>query len=129
MTVTQYNMDKWHQGVNGFGLPFCSNVYSVTLGAASDTTVAVPLTSVMGNITATTNNKFMAIFSTDNAADVYVALNATAAVPVGNTFAATTSELIPRNTYWAKVVQAGDVIHVISPGTPSVTVAFYAIQE
>jgi len=127
--VTQYNMDKFHRGVNGFGLPFCTTVYSATLVANADTTVAVPLTSVMGNATATTYNKFMAIFSCDNAADVFVALNGTAAAPAGGTFAASTSELIPRNTYWAKVVKAGDVIHVKSPGTPSVTVAFYAIQE
>ncbi len=129
MTVTQYNMDKFLQGVNGFGLPFCSNVYSATLVANADTTLAVPLTSVMGNFTATVNNKFMAIFSCDNAADVFVALNGTAAAPVAGTFGATTSELIPRNTYWAKVVEAGDVIHVKSPGTPSMTIAFYAIQE
>lgn len=126
-TVTEYNMDKFHQGVNGFGLPFCGNVFSTTLAANTEATVAVPLTSVMGNITATTNNKFFAIITSDGTA--YACINATAAKPVGGTFAAVTSEMISTNHPWGRVVKSGDVIHVISGGTPSVTVAFYAIQE
>jgi hypothetical protein len=123
--ATNYNVDKTKSGVNGFGLPFCNTIYSVTLTASTDTTVAVPLTAAVGAPTATTFNKFMAVFSYSNAANVFVALNATATVPAGNTFAATTAELNPT----AKMVKSTDVIHFISSGTPSITVAFYAIQE
>lgn len=123
--ATNYIVDKTKSGVNGFGLPFCSTVYSVTLSANTDTSIAVPLTAALGAPTASTYNKFMAVFSYSSTANVFVALNATAAVPVGNTFAATTSELNPN----AKQVKATDTIHVISTGTPSVTIAFYAIQE
>ena len=128
--TTNYVIDKNKNGVNGFGLPFCTSVYSVTLQATTDTSVAVPLTSALGAPTAYTNNKFMAVFSYSLApaaiaADVFVALNATAAVPAGAGFVLTTSELNPT----AKVVKSGDTIHVISAGTPNVTIAFYAIQE
>jgi len=123
--ATNYNIDKTKSGVNGFGLPFCNTIYSVTLTASTDTTVAVPLTSAVGAPTATTYNKFMAVFSYSSGKDVFVALNATAAVPAGNTFAAATSELNPT----AKMVKSTDVIHFYSASTPSITVAFYAIQE
>lgn len=123
--ATNYNIDKTKSGVNGFGLPFCNTIYSVTLTASTDTTVAVPLTAAVGAPTATTYNKFMAVFSYTSGKDVFVALNATAAVPAGNTFAATTSELNPT----AKMVKSTDVIHFYSASTPSITVAFYAIQE
>jgi hypothetical protein len=125
--VTEYNMDKFHQGKNGFGLPFCGNVFSVTLAANTEATVAVPLTSVMGNITATVKNKFMAIFTCDGT--VFACINATAAKPVGATLASVTSAMVPANCPWGRVVQAGDVIHVISGGTPNLTIEFYAIQE
>jgi len=29
--ATNYNIDKTKSGVNGFGLPFCSTIYSATL--------------------------------------------------------------------------------------------------
>ncbi len=125
--VTQYNMDKFHKGVDGFGLNFCENVFSVTLAANTEATVAVPLTAAMGNICATVNNKFMAILTCDGT--VYACINATAAKPVGGTLAATTSAMVPADFPWGRVVQAGDVIHVISGGTPSLTIEFYAIQE
>jgi hypothetical protein len=123
--ATNYNIDKTKNGVNGFGLPFCDTIYSATLTASTNTTIAVPLTSATGAPTATTYNKFMAVFSYSSGATVFVALNKTAAVPVGATFAATTSEINPT----AKMVKSTDTINVISSGTPSVTIAFYAIQE
>jgi hypothetical protein len=125
--VTEYNMDKFHKGVDGFGLNFCGNVFSTTLAANAEATVAVPLTAAMGNICATVNNKFMAIITTD--ATVFACINATAAKPVGGTLAATTSAMVPANNPWGRVVQAGDVIHIISGVTPNVTIEFYAIQE
>jgi len=125
--VTEYNMDKFHKGVDGFGLNFCENVFSVTLAANTEATIAVPLTSVMGNICATTYNKFMAILTCDGT--VYACINATAAKPAGGTLSATTSAMVPAYWPWGRVVKSGDVIHVISGGTPSLTIEFYAIQE
>lgn len=126
--TTNYNTDWNKRGVNGFGAQFSDTIYSATLKAATDTTVAVPLTAAVGAPTATTFNKFLAVIACTQDVDVFMALNATAAVPAGVNFAATTSELIP-NGYIAKMVKSTDVIHFISAGTPSVTVSFYAIQE
>lgn len=126
--TTNYNVDKNKLGVNGFGAQFCDTIYSATLKASTEETVAVPLTAAVGAATATTFNKFLAIIACTPGDDVFMALNGTAAVPVGNTFAKTTSELIP-NGYIAKQVKATDVLHFISAGTPNITVSFYAIQE
>lgn len=126
--TTNYNTDWNKRGVNGFGAQFSDTVFSATLKAATDTTVAVPLKAAVGAPTAPSFNKFMAVITCTQDTDVFMALNATAAVPVGTTFAASTSELIP-NGYIAKMVKSTDVLHFISASTPSVTVAFYAIQE
>jgi hypothetical protein len=120
-------MDKFHKGVDGFGLNFCGTVYSTTLSANTEATVAVPLTAAMGTFCATTNNKFMAILTSDSTA--FACINTTAAKPVGNSLAAVSSAMIPANFPWGRVVEAGDVIHIISGGTPNVTIEFYAIQE
>jgi hypothetical protein len=126
--TTNYNIDRTKQVINGFGLPFCDTIYSATLVANADTTVAVPLKAAMGAPTANTYNKFYAVIACTPAKDTYIALNATAAVPVGGTFAAVSSELIPQG-YIIKMVKSGDTLHFISGTTPNVTVAFYAIQE
>lgn len=126
--TTNFNIDKTKNLFNGFGTSFCDTIYSTTLSATTDTTIAVPLTAALGAPTATSKNKFLAIISCTPTDAVYMALNATAAVPAGNTFAATTSELIP-NGYTAKTVKSGDTIHFYSASTASITVAFYAIQE
>ena len=123
--TTNYNVDKTKSGVNGFGLPFCDTIYSVTLTANTDTSVAVPLTAALGAPTATTYNKFNAVFKYSNAATVFVALNQAAAAPVGATFAASKSVINPD----CKQVKSTDVIHVFSTGTPSITIEFYAVQE
>ncbi len=129
--TTQYNIDKYTNGVNGYGLLFSDQVFSATLVANADTTLNVPTTSALGAPMAFSFNKFIAVFSasqhTTNVNDVFIALNAAATVPAGAAFAATTAELLINGM--AKTVKAGDVIHCISAGTPNVTVSFYAIQE
>jgi len=126
--TTCYNIDTTKNLFNGFGLPFCDTVFSATLSATTDTTIAVPLTSALGTPTATSKNKFLAVISSTPTIATYFANNAAAAVPAGNTFASTTSELIPQG-YTAKMCKAGDTLHFYSAGTPSITVAFYAVQE
>jgi hypothetical protein len=127
--TTNWNNDKTKNVVNEFGTQFSDTIFSATLVAAADTTVAVPLTAAKGAVAATSFNKFMAVISVGTAADCFVALNATAATPVGGTFAATTSELLPAGGKYGKMVKSTDVIHLKSAGTPAVTVTFYAIQE
>ncbi len=114
--TTPYNISSITKGVNGFGLPFCDQIYSVTLSAATEATVTVPGTGAMGSLGV---DKFIAVFSYETNIGVWVSVNATAAVPAGATLAAT-----------AKYVKAGDVIHVITAtAATDMSVAFYAIQE
>lgn len=122
--ATQYNMNALVQGVNGFGLPFCKNIWTVTLGVSTEATLTVPDLTSPGNINSTIA-KMIAVFSYEAAKNVWVAVNATAAVPAGATLAAAASELNPS----AKLVKAGDVIHMISAAAANVSVALYTIQE
>ncbi len=121
--TTPYNISSITKGVNGFGLPFCDQIYSVTLSAATEATVTVPGTGAMGSLGV---DKFIAVFSYETNIGVWVSVNATATVPAGATLVATASELNPP----AKYVKAGDVIHVITAtAATDMSVAFYAIQE
>ena len=121
--TTLYNMNKYVQGVNGFGLLFTDTNYSVTLTASADTTVTVP---GAGSVYEPTSGiqKFIAVLSYTSGEDVFVALNNTAAVPAGNTFGASTSEQNPQ----AKYVKAGDVLHFITAASSvNVTVSFFSL--
>ncbi len=121
--LTQYNSNSFACGVNGFGAPFCKNIYTATLAVATDTSLTVPSVSSLGNFPSTSEAKILAVFSYEPSKKVYVALNATAAVPVGAPFAASTSELLPP----AKLVHAGDTLHFICAAAADVSVAFYQI--
>ncbi len=121
---TPFNMTRDINGYNGFGLPFSVSKFSATLATTTDTTLVVPTSAAMGAPTASLNNKFIAIFSYEPGARVWVANNTTAAVPAGATFAAVSSELNPS----ARMVQAGDTLHFITPDTTAdVGVVFYAL--
>ncbi len=126
--TTSYNIDPNIQGVNGFGLPFCTQIFSAVLAVATDTTLTVPATAAIGAPSSNRFNKWIAVFSYGRsvaANPVFVAVNATAAAPAGAAFAATTSEIEPA----AKHVKTGDVIHFICGVAAYVTVAFYAVQD
>ena len=124
--TTQYNINKYIQGINGFGLHFCDTIYSVTLEASTDTTVTVPGDTPMGAIAANMKNKYVAVI-TASAAKVYMAVNETAAVPAGDTFAVVTSGMLPNGQPYARYVNAADVLHFITAGSSvDVTVEFYA---
>jgi hypothetical protein len=123
--ATLYNVNADTKGVNGFGSPFCKNIYSATLAANTEKTLTVPDILASGLMPSTLTNQVLAVFNYTSGANVFVAVNATAAVPAGSSFAATTSELNPS----AKKVKAGDVLHIISAGTPGVTVSFYSVME
>jgi hypothetical protein len=105
------------QPVDDFGLRFATYLYSTTLGATTDTTLTIP-----GGAT-----RYKAVIKVKN--DVWVALNATAAVPAGSTFAATTSELaVPGPPGLSREVKAGDVLHFFTAtASTDVSVALYAL--
>lgn len=127
--TTIYNIDSVTQGQNAFGLPFNDTIFSAKLKAATDTTLAVPLSNGLGMPASYVNNKWIAVIVCDDSSQTYVAVNATAAVPAGAGFAATTSELVPYEQMYGKYCKSGDTLHFISPGTPNITVAFYAILD
>ena len=122
--ATKFAMSRDVNGYNGFGLIPTDTAYSVTLTANTDTHFAVPKnSSIGGGNTAVTNNPVLiAIFYFTPGAEVWVAKNATAIVPAGNTWGATTSEGNP--SAWQ--VEGGDVIHMITAATGiSAGVRFY----
>src|ERR1700730_9973166 len=90
------------QPIDDFGLRFASLKLSATLAAATDTSMTVP-----GNA-----QRYKAVIKTDSNG-VWVAVNATAAVPAGASFAATTSELVQANRGMCREVVSGDVLHFI----------------
>lgn len=105
------------QPVDDFGLGFASLKYSAALAATTDTALTIP-----GNAP-----RYKAIIKVDTNL-VWVALNATAAVPAGTSFAATTSELIPDNEPLCREVKAGDVLHFFTAtATTNVSVVLYAL--
>ncbi len=126
--TTQYNIDKNISGQNGFGLPFCTQVFTATLGAGADTTLVVPSSAGIGVPSSNQYNKWVAVFSYARAvaaSAVFVAVNGTAAVPAGAAFAASTSEIEPP----AKHVKTGDTLHFVCAAAANVSVAFYAVQD
>jgi hypothetical protein len=76
-------------------------------------------------------NKFLAVVNVYNATgegEVWCALNTTATVPAGSSFAATSSDMVVQNKDYARWVKAGDVLHFVTAhdGT-DVGVMFYAM--
>lgn len=122
---TKYNISGFIKGSREFGLPFSNRSYSAALGAAADTTLAVPVDSGIGEINSTKMPKYIALFHYEPDAEVYVALNATAAVPAGPAFALTASVLNPEH----KLVVGGDTLHFFSTAGANVSVEFFYISE
>ncbi len=92
MTMKPFLMTRDISGLNGFGVPFSSNQYSVLLTAGVEKTLVVPPTQN------STYQNLIAIFSNFGSA-VWVALNGTAEYPTGSSFAQTTSEQNPQARY------------------------------
>lgn len=117
--TTWLNIQADTNGRNAYGLPPSDLNYSSTLTQSSDTTITIP-----SNVS---NSKGWYLICTYTpGASVWVAKNATAAVPAGNTFASTTSALNRTGI----IVTGGDVLHFITSETSiSVGISFYAIPE
>lgn len=116
MQYTQFSMTRDINGYNGFGLPFSIDKYSANLAQNSDTTQVVPSFSP----------HYVAIFSYQSGSTVWVCNGATAAKPVGSSFAAVSSELNPV----ARYVKAGDTLHFLTGDTSAqVGIVFYALPS
>jgi hypothetical protein len=103
-----------------FGLNFSNQIYSATLTASTDTALTLPGTAP----------RFRIVIKASANNNVYAALNATAAVPVGSSFALVSSELIPVNGVMCREVKGTDVIHFITADTGAhVTVSLYSVQS
>lgn len=121
---TKFSMYRDINGQNGFGLEFTNTAYSATLAAATPTALTIPGTGSLGGCNIQTKRLFLAIFSYTNGNDVWVANNATAAVPAGASFAATASELLPA----ARLVKEGDVLSFITAAANvNVSVLLYSL--
>jgi heme/copper-type cytochrome/quinol oxidase subunit 2 len=104
------------QPIDDTGFRLASKLYSVTLAANTEETLTVPGTAP----------KWKAVITVKN--DTWFTVNATAAVPAGGTFAATTSELIMPGQKLCREVNAADVIHVITAtASTDVGIVFYAV--
>lgn len=110
--ATNFAMIKDCTAQTTHALPFSDDKYSAALATSTATALTVPIA----------HPKYVAIFTYEAGATVWVANNATAAVPAGASFATTTSELNPV----AREVKAGDVLSfTTSDASAVVGVTFY----
>jgi len=118
-------------GADAGGLKLSDIRYSATLtSGGGDTTITVPSSGSLGTLRSYNTNKWAAKIVTESGTTVWHAMNATAAVPAGATFATVSSELIPPETEVFREVNAGEVMHFITAdATADVSVTFYALQN
>jgi len=106
------------QPVDDFGLRFADLKFSASLAITTDTTLTIPGAAP----------RYKAIIKVEEGANVWVSINAAAAVPGGAAFAATTSELINGSIVLCREVKDGDVLHFFAPAAATdVSVVLYAL--
>jgi len=122
--ATKLALTRDVNGYNGFGLKPSDTNISATLTASTDTTFTVPGSDAIGGCNYQIKSRWLAIFSFDVGSSVWVAINHTAAIPVGASFAATNSFLNPAGVE----VQEGDVIHCYTTQTGvDVSIRLYSL--
>lgn len=129
--ATKFGMVRDINGYNGFGLLPTDTAYSATLATTTDTTLTVPSVTAMGGCNTQNQPLWLAIFAYDPGTSVWVAVNHTAGVPAGASFAATNSELNPSAllVYGKSDSVSADVIHFYTAGTGvNVGVRFYSLS-
>lgn len=105
-------------GYNTFGRKFTPYSYQCELPMDTDTTLTIP----------SNYPSWLAYFTAEPGATVWVNLNDTAAYPVTGSFVLDTSQII--STFTSLEVDAGDVLHFITPNTSAlIGVSLYAVQE
>lgn len=132
--TTQFRTDKEIKSVNDFGQLPCDQVYNATLAITTNTPLTVPGGSVMGALSSfgdsASKSKVMAVIRVTENGQVWFAVNKTAAVPAGASFALGTSEIVNDSILMAKQVNVGDVLNFFAPAAnTSVSVAFYALPS
>ena len=107
------------QTVDDVGQLFATFKYSASLAASTNTTLTIPGAAA----------RYKDVIKVESAGLDWVALNATAAVPAGATFAATTSELITDAKSLTREVEAADVLNFITAGSGiDVSVVLYYVR-
>lgn len=113
-------------GNTGSFMPYTPQNYTATLAASTNTTLTIPgevVRSATGQ-----KGDYAALITVSDAVDVWVALNVTAAVPAGASFAASTSMLVNANNSRIFIVSAGDVLNFITAtATKNVCVSLYTL--
>lgn len=114
--MTQLNFGRDVQGMNAYAPQTSANKYSATLINGGASSITVP----------SSYQNWIAVFSYQPGVDIWVDFSgATAAIPVGATFASSTSELNPA----ARSVQAGSVISAITANaTADMGIMLYAVS-
>lgn len=110
---TPLNFARDINGLNTFIPPASLQKYQTTLATDTAQSLTVPSDCA----------RYIAVFSTTQGANVWVAINETAETP-GSSFSLTNSDLNPPGL----IVQAGDVLSFITGGTDPVelNVKFYS---
>ena len=104
------------QSFNTFSPVFTDEAVSVDLSALTPTSTTVPGSNI----------RYMAIFTYEAGAEVWVANGATAAVPAGATFASTLSSQNPV----ARTVFSGQILSFITPNaSTSVGVEYFVVPD
>lgn len=129
--TTQFRVTQETKAINDFGQLPCAQIYNATLAATTNTQLTVPGGGTMGNISSQTNaNKVYAVIRVSEGDEVWVAVNQTADVPAGGSFALDTSEIVTCQNTYCKYLSVGDVLNFYTAGaTTSVSVAFYALPS
>jgi len=108
------------QPVDDFSLRTAGFKYSAALAASTDTTITVPGAA----------KRYKAIFKVAGTGAVWVAINQTAAIPAGTTFALTDSELVTEGQKVCREVISGDVLHFFTTtATTPVNVLLYTMTQ
>ncbi len=87
--TTKLSFGRDQQGYNAFAPNPAGDKYSATIASGGNATLTLP----------TNAQSWIVSFSFQPGSDVWVAYNASAAAPVGSTFASTNSELLPGSRY------------------------------
>jgi hypothetical protein len=115
MTTTHLNLGRDVQGFNAYAPDFSNLNYNTTLVANVEQNFTVP----------STYPKFIAIFSSNPGASIWVDSTTTASIP-GGSFTTSTSTLNPA----ARTVYAGDVISFVTTDTTAyMGVSLYVVQQ
>lgn len=116
-TSEKFSMIRDINGYNGFGLPFTKDNYSATLAQNTATPMTVPDNGIFKN--------WLAIFSYQDGATVWVTNNFTATAPSSSSFSISHSQLKPI----ARKVEPGDILSFLTTDTASqVEVSFYGLD-